>query len=87
MSFYKKIKRLSDVVFSFFLIIILLPILITILIIVSLDLRGWPFFCQKRAGLHGKKFNVIKRILTLWSKVLNYSTILTLNNPHNFLRI
>ena len=50
MSFYKKIKRLSDVVFSFFLIIILLPILIKILIIVSLDLRGWPFFCQKRAG-------------------------------------
>jgi sugar transferase EpsL len=60
MNVYKKVKRMMDMFFSLFLIFIISPFFILVLIIVSLDLRGWPFFYQKRAGLYGKKFNVIK---------------------------
>ena len=60
MKFYKITKRLIDIVFSLLLIIIISPIFIPILIIISFDLRGMPLFYQKRAGLHGVEFNVIK---------------------------
>lgn len=60
MNVYKKVKRMMDMFFSLFLIFIISPFFILVMIIVSLDLRGWPFFYQKRAGLYGKKFNVIK---------------------------
>ena len=60
MSFYKKIKRLIDVIFSFVLIVVLSPFFVFIMIIFYLDLKTYPFFFQERAGLYGKKFNVIK---------------------------
>lgn len=60
MNLYKIAKRLIDIFFSLLLIIIISPIFILILIIIFFDLQGMPLFYQKRAGLHGEEFNVIK---------------------------
>jgi len=61
MRFYSRLgKRLFDLVLSFSLIIILLPILLLISIIV-LFIDGWPIiFRQKRLGKNGREFIMIK---------------------------
>lgn len=60
MNVYSKFKRFMDIIFSIFLLIIISPILILILILTFFDLKSSPIFYQKRAGLHGKEFSVIK---------------------------
>jgi putative colanic acid biosynthesis UDP-glucose lipid carrier transferase len=57
----KIIKRLFDIVFSFFIIIGLLSWLTPILaIIIKLESKGPLFFIQKRNGLNYKEFNCYK---------------------------
>ena len=51
--------RLLDVVFSFFILILLFPLFILIFFIVFLD-NGFPLFIQKRVGLNLKNFTLIK---------------------------
>lgn len=60
MNVYSKFKRFIDIIFSILLLTILSPILILILIFIFFDLKASPIFYQKRAGLHGKQFSVIK---------------------------
>jgi len=55
-----KIKRLIDIVLSFFGIIILLPILLIISLLIYFKLGSPIFFIQKRSGKNEKKFNLIK---------------------------
>ena len=53
-------KRIFDITISLILIIILIPLFI-VLIILSYFILGMPvFFIQKRPGLHGKPFKIIK---------------------------
>ena len=53
-------KRLFDIIFSFFIILISLPILIIISILIKSTSRGPIFFLQNRYGLDGQKFKIYK---------------------------
>ncbi len=53
-------KRLFDIAFSSFLILLLLPLFICIIIMILLDSRGGAFFGQTRVGIHEKHFKLWK---------------------------
>jgi len=53
-------KRLFDIGFSVFAIVVTLPITIPIAIIIKLTDGGKIIFIQKRPGLNGKEFNLYK---------------------------
>jgi len=54
------LKRIFDIVLSFFFIIILSPILLVSAIFIKLDSKGPVFFSYKRVGQGRKKFRFIK---------------------------
>ena len=53
-------KRLMDVVFSFFILIVFLPFGFIISICIALESRGGVFYRQERIGLGGKPFMLLK---------------------------
>jgi exopolysaccharide biosynthesis polyprenyl glycosylphosphotransferase len=53
-------KRVFDIVFSLFLLIILSPVFIFTAVMTRLSSPGPIFYRQKRIGLHGKEFSIIK---------------------------
>lgn len=57
---YKNIKRGVDVIGSLCLLAATSPLFTLLTICNSLDQRGNPFFFQKRMGLYGKPFSIIK---------------------------
>tara|TARA_R110000868_G_scaffold212709_5_gene462642 strand:- start:13817 stop:14446 length:630 start_codon:yes stop_codon:yes gene_type:complete len=58
---YKLIfKRIFDFVGALILLLAFLPILLPIILILALDLKGNPFFTQKRPGKNEKIFSVLK---------------------------
>ena len=54
------IKRLFDIIFSLVGIVFLLPIFIVVSILIKIDSLGPIFFLQKRVGLNGDIFKIIK---------------------------
>ncbi|HET8590608.1 MAG TPA: sugar transferase [Nakamurella sp.] len=54
------LKRTFDMVGAAVLLVVLLPVLLATAIAVKLSGPGPVFFRQQRAGLHGKRFNMIK---------------------------
>jgi len=54
------VKRLFDIVFSIFAILITLPIMVPIALLIKLTDGGSILFKQKRPGLNGKDFYVYK---------------------------
>jgi len=77
------IKRITDLVISFFLIVLLSPILILIAILVFIDTKKSPIFIQKRSlSLYSKKFYIYKfRTLKEETKPL-FSGLKILFKPH-----
>jgi len=58
---YKSVlKPLADFCAALLLFLILLPLFIILTLILSISLRGNPFFTQKRPGKHGRIFKIIK---------------------------
>ncbi len=57
---YKFVKRLVDIVFSLFGIVVLLPVWIFIVVLIRMDSSGKALFKQKRVGLNGKIFKMYK---------------------------
>ncbi len=57
---YKIIKRLLDCIFSFLLIILLIPLFLIISIIIKIDSKGDIFYIQKRIGKKNKTFTCYK---------------------------
>ncbi len=53
-------KRVFDIVASSILLALTLPIIVLFALIVKLDSKGPAFFRQKRVGLYGETFNLIK---------------------------
>lgn len=53
-------KRLFDIVVSFFLIIIFSPLFLILSLLIVLDSKGGVFFRGKRVGLDGKEFKIFK---------------------------
>lgn len=60
MIYRKYIKRISDVFFSVFLIVITSPIVIIVMTMLRYIYRIKPFFTQSRPGFKGKVFKIIK---------------------------
>lgn len=56
----KFIKRLIDIIISFFGIIILSPVYIVIIVAIKLESKGPIFFKQKRVGINKTYFNILK---------------------------
>ena len=54
------IKRLFDIIFSLVGIVFLFPIFILVSILIKIDSLGPVFFLQKRVGLNGDIFKIIK---------------------------
>ncbi|MFL5343939.1 MAG: exopolysaccharide biosynthesis polyisoprenyl-phosphate hexose-1-phosphate transferase EpsZ [Hyalangium sp.] len=54
------IKRLFDIIASGAALAVLSPLLVVVAILIKLTSRGPIFFKQKRVGLHGKTFNMLK---------------------------
>ena len=57
---YIFIKRCFDIIFSFVVIIILLPLFLPVIIILRFTGEGEVFYFQKRIGLNNKDFNIFK---------------------------
>ena len=70
------VKRLMDVVISFFVLLILSPLFCYLAIKVKLSSRGPVFYRQERIGLHGKSFPMIK-FRTMYENSENGKPLLT----------
>lgn len=53
-------KRLFDIVFSFLLMVILVPLGLVLAVWIVFDDPGSPFFIQQRVGRNGKVFGLVK---------------------------
>jgi undecaprenyl-phosphate galactose phosphotransferase len=74
-------KRVFDVIFSLFAIILLTPIMIIIAILIKLNSpKGTILFKQRRLGLHGKEFQVLK-FRTMVPDAEKLLQELLINNP------
>ena len=56
----KRIKRMVDVLFSIFLLMIFFPVMLIISILIKIDSKGPIFYKQERVGQNNKPFNIIK---------------------------
>lgn len=56
----KKLKRALDIMVSFLILIITLPVIIITSIAIKIDSKGPVFFRQERCGLNGRLFNIYK---------------------------
>jgi lipopolysaccharide/colanic/teichoic acid biosynthesis glycosyltransferase len=57
---YRVIKRLLDIVLGGILLLISLPIILLAAIAIRMETKGNPFFLQRRLGLGGKPFYIVK---------------------------
>jgi len=53
-------KRLFDILFSTFGIILISPLIVLIIILIKIDSKGTVFYMQERIGENGKKFKIFK---------------------------
>jgi len=56
----KKLKRVIDVLVSFTILIVTLPVSLITAIIIKLDSKGPVFFGQERSGVNGSSFRMLK---------------------------
>jgi lipopolysaccharide/colanic/teichoic acid biosynthesis glycosyltransferase len=68
---YRYFKRIIDILFSFLMIIILIPVLIIISLCIVIIMGRPVLFRQKRIGLHNREFEIIK-----------YRTMRIKSHPH-----
>ena len=54
------VKRIFDLLFAFFGIILFAPIFLVIIFLIKRDSKGSVFFLRRRIGLEGEVFNIIK---------------------------
>ena len=57
---YSGVKRIFDILLSFFGLILLSPLFISIAIAIKLDSKGPVFFTQRRTGKNGRVFRIYK---------------------------
>jgi exopolysaccharide biosynthesis polyprenyl glycosylphosphotransferase len=56
----KKLKRISDVIISFIILVLTLPLNIFVAFLIKLDSKGPILFKQERIGMNNKKFKIYK---------------------------
>lgn len=85
-------KRFFDIFFSLIGLTLVLPILLVIAIAIKIDSSGPIFFFQKRIGINGKVFSIIKfRTMVVNAENMEGGIFNTVNDPRvtktgNFLR-
>lgn len=57
---YELIKRVLDIIISFFSILILLPLFFVVSVLIKITSKGPLFFTQKRVGINKTHFNILK---------------------------
>jgi lipopolysaccharide/colanic/teichoic acid biosynthesis glycosyltransferase len=57
---YSYVKRILDIVLSFSILLIILPLLLFLMILIRIETTGSPLFLQKRIGRYGKQFTLVK---------------------------
>ena len=57
---YSLFKRLMDIVFALFLLLLTFPIQVILLIAATLIFKGQPLFFQKRIGYRERSFTIVK---------------------------
>lgn len=81
---YLKFKFVADIIISAVALIVLLPLLLIICILQKIDCPHEPiFFVQKRIGLNGKAYNVVK-FRTLKSTAPQNVATADLENPEKY---
>jgi lipopolysaccharide/colanic/teichoic acid biosynthesis glycosyltransferase len=60
MNYFDILKRGFDIIFSLFVLTVLLPILAVIVIVIRISSKGPAVFKQERAGKHGEPFVLYK---------------------------
>jgi lipopolysaccharide/colanic/teichoic acid biosynthesis glycosyltransferase len=73
-------KRLFDIIFSFFGLIVFLPIIFFAWVIATLETRSNGFFIQSRVGLNGYFFKIIK--IKTMTQTHKFSTSVTKKNDN-----
>jgi undecaprenyl phosphate N,N'-diacetylbacillosamine 1-phosphate transferase len=53
-------KRIIDTIVSVVLFVLALPVFLLLVIVFSISFHGTPFFAQRRPGMHGKSFTILK---------------------------
>lgn len=56
----KTVKRIFDIVFALMALVLLLPLWVVLAIWIGVTSPGGIFFRQRRTGLHGREFNLLK---------------------------
>lgn len=81
------VKRFLDILFSFFLIVLLSPIMLIVAIAIKLESRGPILFKQNRSGLNGKVFKLWKfRSMTKNNNVYDFSCEDVITKVGKFIR-
>lgn len=84
---YLFFKRIFDVVLSFILIILFLPLLLIIILALILFNRRDIFYFQNRIGLNNKAFEIIKFSTMLKNSANMQGGTITLRNDHRVTKI
>lgn len=53
-------KRATDILVTSVLIVVMLPVLLSAALVSAVSLQAWPFFSQRRVGLDGRPFRIVK---------------------------
>jgi exopolysaccharide biosynthesis polyprenyl glycosylphosphotransferase len=75
------IKRVSDIIVSIFVLILISPLLLTLAILIKLDSKGPIIYKQTRIGYHKKPFNIYKFRSMKVDAEANGPTLSSLDDP------
>ena len=76
-------KRLSDILFSLLLLIILSPLLLMIILVIKVDSKGPALFSQRRIGRNNQEF-VLYKFRTMRTEAPDVATHL-LKDAHSYI--
>ena len=77
----RNLKRFSDIVISFFALLLVSPLLLVLAILIKLDSRGPVFYRQQRIGYHKKPFYIYKFRSMKVDAEISGPALSTLNDP------
>ena len=76
----ENLGRLAEIIFSFLLLVLLLPLFAVVSIAIKAESKGPVFFTQKRGGKEGKHF-IIYKFRTMYKNNVDVHILLVDNDP------